>query len=152
MAKFSELPGHLIRRLQQISVAVFTDLTQAAGFDLTPVQFAALSAVRDHPGIDQATLAGTIAYDRVTIGGVVDRLVAKGFVSRVVNPEDRRARVLHATDEGINVLVEIEPVILKAQTVMLAGLDEEEREHLTRLLAKATATGNAMSRAPLING
>ena len=148
MVKFNELPGHLIRRLQQISVAVFTNHTQAAGFDLTPVQFAALSAVRDHPGIDQATLAGTIAYDRVTIGGVVDRLVAKGFVSRGVNPEDRRARVLHATDEGQTVLAQIEPVVVDVQTAMLAGLNEVERKELTRLLAKATATGNTLSRAP----
>lgn len=152
MLEFDKLPGHLIRRLQQISVAVFADHTQAAGFDLTPVQFAALSAIRGHPGIDQARLAGIIAYDRVTIGGVVDRLVGKGLVSRVINPEDRRARLLHASEEGLKVLADIEPVVAAVQTAMLAGLDEGERVQLTRLLAKATATGNTLSRAPQIAG
>ena len=53
-----------------------------AGFDLTPVQFAALAVIAEHPRIDQATLAGLIAYDRVTIGGVVDRLSQKGYILR----------------------------------------------------------------------
>ncbi len=51
-----------------------------AGIDLTPVQFAALTTVDDNPGVDQATLAGHIAY--VTIGRVVDRLVQKGLLRR----------------------------------------------------------------------
>jgi len=49
-----ELPGHYIRRLQQIAVGVFMEETQA--FGLTPVQFAALQAVSVHPGIDRARL------------------------------------------------------------------------------------------------
>ena len=88
----SELPGHYIRRLQQIAVGVFMDETQA--FGLTPVQFAALNAVMAHPGMDQRTLAAGIGFDTSTIGGVVDRLEARGWVVRQVSPEDRRARLL----------------------------------------------------------
>ena len=72
------LPGHLIRRLHQISVAQFMDQMAAEGVDLTPVQFSAMAAIRRHPGIDQASVAGLIAYDRATLGKVVDRLVEKG--------------------------------------------------------------------------
>ena len=92
--KLQEMPGHLIRRLHQISVAVFSEHVAAAGLNLTSVQYAALSAIAASPGIDQATLAGSIAYDRVTIGGVVDRLVQKGLIDRRTNERDRRARVL----------------------------------------------------------
>ena len=74
-----EMPGHLARRFQQLAVAAFLSQMDAIGCDLTPVQYAALSTVRDRPGIDQATLAGEIAYDRATITGVVDRLVKKGL-------------------------------------------------------------------------
>ena len=41
-------PGHLIRRLQQIAVAIFMDESKA--FDITPVQYAALLAIDLHPG------------------------------------------------------------------------------------------------------
>ncbi len=71
----NEMPGHLARRFQQIAVAVFLAEVEDAGFDLTPVQYAALAAISTNPGIDQVTLAGLIAYDRTTITGVVDRLV-----------------------------------------------------------------------------
>ena len=76
----NEMPGHLARRFQQIAVAVFLAEVGEAGFDLTPVQYAALSAIRTKPGIDQVTLAGLIAYDRTTITGVVDRLAQKGLL------------------------------------------------------------------------
>ena len=48
------MAGHLIRRLHQQSTQVFTRRIQEAGFDLTPVQFAAMDAITKHPGIDQA--------------------------------------------------------------------------------------------------
>ena len=41
-------PGHLIRRLQQIAVALF--MAETKEFDITPIQYAALLAVRLHPG------------------------------------------------------------------------------------------------------
>ena len=45
-----------------------------AGFDLTPIQLAAMQALKVNPGIEQAKIATLIAYDRATIGGVVERL------------------------------------------------------------------------------
>ncbi|MFA5682853.1 MAG: MarR family transcriptional regulator, partial [Hydrogenophaga sp.] len=61
-----DMAGHLIRRLHQQSTQVFVQRTQAAGFDLTSVQFAALDAIHAHPGTDQASVAEMIAYDRAT--------------------------------------------------------------------------------------
>ena len=95
-----DMAGHLIRRLHQQSTLVFVQRTQAAGFDLTPIQFAALDAIHNHPGTDQATVAELIAYDRATIGGVIERLEQKGWVDRVVSERDRRARELSLTPEG----------------------------------------------------
>ena len=66
----NDMLGHLARRFQQIAVAVFLAEVEGAGFDLTPVQYAALAAIKINPGIDQVTLAGLIAYDRTTITGV----------------------------------------------------------------------------------
>lgn len=69
----NDMPGHLARRFQQIAVAVFLAEVEDAGFDLTPVQYAALATIKANPGLDQVTLAGLIAYDRTTITGVIDR-------------------------------------------------------------------------------
>lgn len=71
-----------------------------AGLDLTQVQFAALLTVCQTAGMDQAGIAAEIAYDRATIGGVIDRLELKGLVNRIVSPRDKRAREVRLTKAG----------------------------------------------------
>lgn len=143
------MPGHLVRRYHQITVAIFMNAVGKAGFDLTPVQFATLATTSDHPGIDQATLAGLIAYDRNTIGGVVDRLVRKGHLRRTVSKRDRRARQLQLTAQGEDVLRKVTPIVDKVQGEMLAGLSSAEADQLVSLLGKVTESANGLSRAPL---
>jgi len=140
----------LIRRLQQISVSVFSDRMRALGHDLTSPQFAALAVLAHAPGIDQATLAGMIAHDRPTIGGVVERLEAKGLVTRHRNEKDRRAKVLGLTEAGRALHDRLLPDVRAIQTDILPGLTPEERTEFVRLAAKVAAAGNAHSRAPLV--
>ena len=149
MTDNNDRPGHLARRFQQIAVAIFHAEVEAAGHDLTPVQYAALSTIMTHPGIDQVTLAGLIAYDRTTITGVVDRLVQKGLLVRQANSRDRRARALQITDQGRRILGGIEPAVEVAQRTMLRGLTADEAEQFMLLLRKAIDAGNDLSRAPL---
>jgi DNA-binding MarR family transcriptional regulator len=149
MKDIHDMPGHLARRFQQIAVAVFVSEVEDAGHDLTPVQYAALVAISSNPGIDQATLAGLIAYDRTTITGVVERLVQKGLLARHESSRDRRARELKVTDEGRRILRGITPVVEEVQRIMLRGLTDKEAKELVRLLQKAIAAGNELSRAPM---
>jgi MarR family transcriptional regulator, temperature-dependent positive regulator of motility len=143
------MPGHLIRRLQQASAAIFDNEIRQAGFDLTPVQFAALTMIATNPGLDQATLAQGIAYDRVTIGGVVDRLEQKGLVRREIAAKDRRARNLYLQPLGEQVLNEVRPVVRNVQDAILRGLSDAENEHLCLLLRKALDAVGDVSRTPI---
>lgn len=129
--------GHLIRRLHQQSMQVFQNQTQLAGFDLTSVQFAALDCIAEHPGIDQASLAANIGFDRATIGGVIDRLERKGLVQRVVSVQDRRARLLHLTPEGERTLADCRPVVKALQADILARLTPAEHKVFLALAHKA---------------
>lgn len=140
-------PAHLIRRLHQIATQVFTQRCQAAGFDLTPVQYAAMQALLAKPGIDQAQIAAQIAYDRATIGGVIDRLQQKGYVTRVISQRDRRAREVRLTEAGIATLTGLTPQIRAAQDEILGLLSPEERSAFTALARKAVG-GLAENDAP----
>ena len=144
-----DMAGHLVRRLHQISLAVFAERMAADGFDLTPVQFSALATLDANPGIDQATLAGMIAYDKATLGSVIERLETRGLIVRGISPQDRRARVLQLTGNGRALLKAARPVVEALQPDILAGLDDAERGTLLELLHKATEAGNDLSRAPL---
>ena len=133
-----QFPGHLIRRLHQISVALFAEHMARHNIDLTPVQFSAMDAIAREPGVDQATIAARIAYDRATLGKVIDRLELKGLVLRTVSPSDRRARLAALSRAGETLLAQAIPVAAALQPKILAGLSTEEQDQMTRLLAKAT--------------
>ncbi len=148
MTEILEMPGHLIRRMQQISSSVFATRMKCAGIDLTSPQFAALAALAKYPDIDQATLAGLIAHDRPTIGGVVARLCKKGFVGRTTNRDDRRAKSLRLTAEGQAILEKLMPVVIDLQNEILAGLNEQEKREFIRLSIKIAHVGNDLTRAP----
>ncbi len=145
-----ELPGHNIRRLQQIAVAIFLQEVEPAG--ITPVQFAALQAVCNAPGLDQRTLAASIGFDTSTIASVIDRLEARGLMQRNASPDDKRVRLLTLTREGERLLAQAVPLMLKAQTRILAPLKAAERREFLRLLALLVEQNNEESRAPSLVG
>ena len=140
------LPGHHIRRLHQIAVAIFLQETQA--HSLTPVQYAAVQAVANSPGIDQRTLARSIGLDTSTIGGVIDRLEARSLVQRSASPDDRRVRLLTLTESGVALLVAAIPAMHRAQQRMLEPLPKPERAEFLRMLRVLVTANNELSRAP----
>lgn len=144
------MPGHLIRRLQQISVSIFAEGMKSEGIDLTSPQFAALVMLDENSGIDQATLAGMIALDRPTIGGVIERLVGKGLVERKTSESDRRAKSLTLSPAGKAMVKRMQPLVVETQSKILDGLSDEEKEQFTMLATKITQLHNDQSRAPLV--
>lgn len=140
------MPGHYVRRLQQIAVALFLQETGELG--LTPVQYAALQTVANAPDVDQRTLARSIGLDTTTIGGVIDRLESRGLLVRKTTPDDRRVRLLAITDAGKAVLAAAAPSVLRAQARILAPLPAKERKEFMRMLRLLVDANNDLSRAP----
>jgi len=140
-------PGYLFRRMQQIAVSIFME--ECRSFDLTPVQYAALIAMHTHPGIDATRLSAVIAFDRSTLGSVIERLEAKGYVERKLAPEDKRIKLLYLTKPGAAILREIIPVVERAQARMLQPLKPAARKTLLALLSQLVDLNNEASRVPL---
>jgi DNA-binding MarR family transcriptional regulator len=124
----------LIRRAQQIAVAVFAE--HLAAFDVTPVQFAILNALMDAPGTDQVSLASRVAFDAATFGSVIGRLETKGWVRREASPHDRRRKLLWLTLEGEKAVLTMAPQVAQVQALILQPLHAQEQQQLLGLLAK----------------
>lgn len=140
-------PGYLFRRMQQIAVSIFMEECKA--FDLTPVQYAALIAIHTHPGIDATRLSAVIAFDRSTLGSVIERLQAKDYIERKPAPEDKRIKLLYLTKSGTAILREIIPAVERAQARMLEPLKPADRKALVGLLVQLVDLNNEASRVPL---
>ena len=141
------MPGHLIRRAQQIAVAIFIE--ECAAFDLTPVQYAAMAAIRENPGIDATRLSSLIAFDRSTLGSVLERLEARKLVERYPSQEDKRIKVLKLAGAGAALLKRAEAAVRRAQDRILAPLPPDQRDQFMELLSKLVDLNNEASRAPL---
>jgi DNA-binding MarR family transcriptional regulator len=140
-------PGYLFRRMQQIAVSIFVEECKA--FDLTPVQYAALIAIHTHPGIDATRLSAVIAFDRSTLGSVIERLEAKELIARKPSPEDKRVKLLTLSKSGAALLRAIMPSVDRAQQRMLRPLKAADRKMLVALLTQLVDLNNEASRVPL---
>ena len=107
-------PGHLIRRAHQISWALF--LNECADYNVTPVQYSALVAIKERPGVDATRLSALIAFDRSTIGNVIERLEARGLLTRQAGAEDRRQKLLFLSDAGEQLLVAVMPLVARVRS------------------------------------
>ena len=141
-----EHPGHLVRRLHQISVSIFTEVCREYG--ITSIQYAILYMVGRYPGLDQISLANTVALDRSNTGDVVTRLEEKGLISRAPGAKDRRTKVLTLTAAGEAAVAAMSPDVESVQKRLLEPLDPSERETFMGLLAKLVDINNVLSRAP----
>jgi DNA-binding MarR family transcriptional regulator len=124
-------PGHLFRRAHQHSVSCFNAVFGRA---VTPLQYAALRVLQEHPGIDQVTLAAAIALDTSTAAEIAVRLERDGWIVRELGA--RRQRRLELTAEGQRVIGDM----LQSEAVLadriLTTLDAGEREVLMGLMHK----------------
>src|SRR3981189_3082634 len=140
-------PGYLLRRTQQIAVAIFVEECKA--YELTPVQYAALIAIRTHPGIDATRLPAVIAFDRSTLGSVIERLEAKDYIAPKPPRDEKRVKLVHLTKVGAALLRDIMPSVDRAQARMLQPLKPADRKALLVLLTQLVDLNNDALRRPL---
>ena len=125
--------GFLLRVALQRHTAIFTTRMVEG---LTQTQFAALAKLAEAGPCSQNHLGRLIYLDAATIKGVVDRLGARGFLTALNDPNDRRRRAVALTKRGRQVTQAAQLVAAEITAAMLAALTEEEQRLVTRLLKR----------------
>ena len=140
-------PGFLIRRAQQIAVALFLEETGPRG--ITNTQYGILLVLKNRPGIDQISVAKLLGLDRSTTGMVLGKLESAGLIGRNVEKDDRRRRTLALTPAGEQMLVQLVEPARRAQSRVLSAFNQEERTVFLGLLDKFVGKFNGSTRVPL---
>ncbi len=128
---FSDVARLYWRRLETAFVA--------ADLDFTSAEMRVLVTVIDHPGLRQAALAERLHIEPMTLCGHLDRLAGKGLIERRPDPDDRRAKLVHATAAGAPTLARLRAAIETVRAAPIAGLAPEEVRTLRDLLARVRA-------------
>jgi DNA-binding MarR family transcriptional regulator len=90
-----------------------------------------------------------IAFDRSTLGNVIERLETKRYIERKPSRGDKRVKLLCLTSSGAALLRDIVPSVDRAQARMLQPLKPADRRTLLALLTQLVDLNNEASRVPL---
>ncbi len=113
----------------------------AAEFDLHPAQAGTLMQLDDGPGLPMHEIATRLACDNSNVTGIVDRLEARGLVTRRPGEQDRRVKYVALTPLGVEVR-EAMGSKLAQLPVAIERLSVEDQRVLRDVLARATGGGS----------
>lgn len=107
-----------------------------APLDLEPREFALLRAVAAQEGQSQQAIGETLQIPASRMVAFVDALEGRHLLQRRTNPQDRRARALHLTEQGRALLERAMGAAIGLERELCADLSGPEREQLLDLLQR----------------
>jgi DNA-binding MarR family transcriptional regulator len=151
LARLYRRPGFMVKRLHQVATAIF--LEECGRYNMTPSQYQALCAIREHPGIGQSALGKLTGQDRSTVSLVVQLLFDRGLIGRAVNSSDKRSASLRLSQSGVQMLRAVAPAARQAQDRFLSALPAGKRAGFLALLNKLLdAHGAIIDPASIVTG
>ena len=126
--------GALLRIPREAALRQVVEGLEAAGFgDVRPAHFTVFQHLPPE-GMRLTDLAEAALLTKQSMGYLVDDLEALGYVQRVPEPGDRRAKLVRLTSRGRQVDDTVRSVIRQVEAEWAARLGEEDYAQLTRLL------------------
>lgn len=137
-------PGYLVRRLHQIHQALFIE--ECKDFDITPVQYGLLTALKYSPGLDQNSLGQELGLDRTNVADVLVRLSKRGLVIREKSDADRRMVLARLSPEGEEICDAMYEAMRRAQDKLMEPLMPQERNAFITMLIRLVDGNNHLGR------
>jgi DNA-binding MarR family transcriptional regulator len=155
LVKRGEIRREILFELSDVARAMRTHFDQRARqHGMTRAQWAVLSRLQRQEGATQAELAEILEMQPISLGRLVDRLCAQGYVERRAHARDRRVNLLHLTASGRDLLERLAPLGREIAGEILDGIsDAEALELLHKLLVmKRNIKSASAKHAALNNG
>jgi DNA-binding MarR family transcriptional regulator len=129
----------MLTQLARQTVAAEQPVLAAHGLSMWG--YIVLSALDRSPIRTQSALAEAIGADKTRIIPTLDELQQHGYIERMPDPDDRRARLLAITESGRAVKDSVQVDIQRGEEHWLGQLSANEREVFLRALDRLSARG-----------
>lgn len=130
-----DLAAMLVRLTRQ---TVAAELPVLAAHGLSMWGYIVLSALDRSPIRTQAALAEVIGADKTRIIPTLDELQEHGYIERIPDPDDRRARLLAITESGRSIKDAAQVDIQRGEERWLGQLSTNDRSVFLRVLRQLT--------------
>ncbi|HAS40541.1 MAG TPA: MarR family transcriptional regulator [Microscillaceae bacterium] len=104
--------------------------------DITVDQGLVLIIIDKNPKMTQKEMAELVFKDYASMTRMIDLMVKKGYLKRLINEEDRRRFLLEITTKGKEALEKLQPTIEYNRNTALKGLSATEILQLYNSLQK----------------
>jgi DNA-binding MarR family transcriptional regulator len=123
-------------------------------YNITRSQWWALANLSRHngQGMMQTELANVMDVGKVTLGGLIDRLEAAGFVVREPDPKDRRAKRVKMTRAGEKLLNKMGGIAEKINEAVVQDLSEKQISQIESAMHKMKTRLIEMDAVPRQSG
>jgi len=134
---FDESIGFLLADVSRLLRREFDRRVRQLG--LTQAQWRAIAHLAREEGINQSALAERLEVAAITLGRLVDRMEAAGWVRREADASDRRASLLFLTPKAAPILDELQAHADQARAVLMQGISDSRHRQLIATLQQMKA-------------
>ena len=127
--------GFLVADVGRLSGRRFDDLARSS-LNLTRAQCRALAYLSHYGEVNQANLAELLEVAPISAGRLLDRMEEGGWIERLLNPQDKRERVVRMTPKAEQALDAARGVGDAVAAEALSGFSKQESEQLISLLQR----------------
>ncbi len=128
--QYSFILDRTARRVKQFAQSSFS----AHGIDLTVDQWSVIKTLYEHEDLTHKDLSEKCGKDQPTMTRIVDLLLKKGYVHRIVHPNDRRSLHIQLTEAGQAQAKSLTPLVKDFRMKAWENLTEEDFKNFTRIL------------------
>ena len=139
--------GFLLHDVARLLKKRFEQNSRGSG--LTRSQWQVLTYLAQNEGINQAGLAELIEIEPITLGRIIDKLEILRLIKRNPHPTDRRRWLLHLQPAAHSRLRQAGEYGDVTRREALAGVSEDDRQHLLRTLEMLKENLTQACDAPL---
>jgi DNA-binding MarR family transcriptional regulator len=105
-------------------------------FGITPGQYGVLACLWKDETLTPKEIAAILRVENSTISGVLDRMQKRGFIDRVLDPNNKRSIRVKATEKGLAIKEPVQKKIEELNQFVLHDFSPDEQRNLLNYLSR----------------